>query len=162
MTSYFVATSTSDILLVMRSFRSHGDLETVAAEAESDVIGHYTRRWPHAYPYTPFPLGWDFFGSGWAGRGFDLGDGAWVMLHNYVPDASSCTDASLVLALKRTIADVVTWRLAKYGTNYLLHKNQSAPGQRTDFRDDVREPFPPGEWEFRLKPWDLRDAIYSG
>lgn len=152
MTAYFDVNSTSSTDLLVKAVRTHDELATTAADAETDVVAHFSRRYPSSGTFS------DAF---YAGRGYYAGNGVWVSLLNYLPDAASCTDAGLVLALRRTIADVVTWRLGKRGE--ALHvESQSAlgPGTYKRNRPDFVNPFPPGDWPYRLRNWDIRTPVY--
>lgn len=153
MTTYFDPSSTDSLNLLPKSTRVHDDLAVVAADAETDVIAQYTRR---------APVSTEFVNVFYSGRGYYAGDGVWVALRNYLPDASQCTDASLVLALRRTIADVIAWRLGK--RNEALHVesvSQNGPGTFKKVRDEVVNAFPPGNWGYRLELWDIRTPVYS-
>src|SRR5688572_23769853 len=106
MANYFTATDSGHLALIVKAVRDHQALETVAAQAERDVIAHYTHRYP-----ASVPLSSQFSGS----PGYLQDNGFTVALQNFVPDSASCTDAGLVLALRDTIADVINWRLSKTG-----------------------------------------------
>lgn len=152
MTAFFDATNTADTALVVRPLRTHDELVTVAAQAERDVIGIYTRR---GAPVA------DFVNNFYTGRGYHKGNGVWVAIEGFDPDASAVTNADLVRALKDTIADVITWRLRKMGENPVFESVSTAIGISKTTRDSINDPFPPGEWDFRLKPYDLRQPVYT-
>lgn len=155
MTAYFVPTATECLSLLVSAVRSHQDLEVIAPDAEADVIAHYTRQG------TVDLLAINTLDPYSIGRAYHLGDGVWVGLKNYTPDASSCTDAGLVLALRRTIADVINWRLAKRADAPHLQSVSTQAGTFKTPRRDAVDPFPPGDWPYRLKRWDLRPVSYA-
>lgn len=151
MTSYFTHTATADTVLLIKSFRAHDDLAVIAASAERDVISHFTRRYPAFDNYAT---------TGFIGRAYHKGNGVWVALDGFNPDASQVTDADFVIALRETIADVINWRLSKAGENIALQSSGTA-GTRRQPRDDIHQPFPPGNWTWRLKVWDRLMPLYS-
>jgi hypothetical protein len=66
----------------------------------------------------------------------------------------STSDPSLVLALKRTTADVLSWR-AKTMRKDPLTKREAGRDKSTDYRDDVAHPFPP-HFDRLLFVYDMR------
>src|SRR5574337_1144772 len=149
MTTYSAgSTSTSaDLLLIPVTYRAAEDLPTIAAVAEADVVERFTQHEPPRSQLTS-----EFYVT----PGWSLGQGDYVALRNFNPDASSCTDAGLVLALKRTIAEVITWRAAKLDENPALGTVTTQAGQVKTKSARFNDPFPPGDWLFRLRRWDLR------
>lgn len=152
MTTFFNATNTGDLSLIVTAFRSHPDLPVVATDAEIDVIGHYTRRFPGAQ---------DFNNNYYSNGGFSLGNGVWVSLLGYNPDASQVTDTALVYALKMTIAKVIQWRLSKVGENEALQRVTTAIGVGKERVKEWHNQFPAGDWDYRLTRWDLRLPVYT-
>lgn len=154
MTSYFDATSTADQQLLLKAFRAHDDLASIAVQAEADVIQHFTRRLPPAI---------GFQSQFYLGIGYHKGNGIWVSLEGFNPDASlvAADHADLKSTLKATIADVINWRLAKTGISPVLKGSGTAVGQYKNHRDDVNEPFPPGDWDWRMKPYNLKLPLYT-
>lgn len=152
MASYFDATSTAHLALLTRSVRSHQDLATEAAKAERDVIMYYTVRQAPIEMYTSqFTLS----------RGYPKGNGVYVCLEGFDPDADNVDDAELVTALRDTIADVLTWRLSKYGESPLISGVSTAVGSSKTFNENATSDFPPRDWNWRLQRWDLRPPLYT-
>jgi hypothetical protein len=152
--TYFDATSTADKALIVASLRGHADLPTVAEQAEWDVIEHFTRQFPAAV---------DHVNNFYVGRGYHRGNGVYVALEGFQPDADAVESAyqELKTALKWTIADVISWRLSKYGESPIVSSISPQNGPSKSFRDEVKSDFPPGQWERRVKRWDIRLTVYS-
>lgn len=146
MASFFDATATAHLALVTRSLRSHQDLAVEAARAERDVIAVYTLR---ATPMEAYST--QFY----AGRGYAKGNGVYVCLEGFDPDADNVTDTELKEALRDSIVDVLNWRLAKYGESPLLLGIGTAIGVSKGFREDANRQWPV-DWDWRLGRWDLR------
>ena len=149
MSAFFDATATADLALVTTTFRANADLVTLAAVTELDVIEQFTRPEP---PRSSFNS--EFFLS----QGYALGQGDYVALRGFNPDADLVTDSGLKLALKYTIVDVLVWRLAKTDENPALQTVTTAQGQVRVKSQGFHEPFPPGDWSYRLRRWDLRQV----
>lgn len=152
MATFFNATSTSDLSLIVRTVRAHQDLAIVATQVESDVIEQYTLRQNPSDDYTT-----QFY----TGRGFAKGNGMYVHLLGFDPDASLVTDTDLVQALKWTIADVVSWRLIQYNENPMLLGEGAPRGTSKSFNENAFDKFPPKDWDYRLRRWDLRPPLYT-
>lgn len=149
MTAFFVVTDTACAALITRVVRDHDDIASVAADAEADVIGHYTRQYPSAEYVNQF----------YVGAGYNKGNDVYVALRGFNPDADLVTDLELKRALQRTIAEVINWRLVRYGENPLLSSVSTAIGVSKSYRADASSMFPPTLWSRRLKEWDLRAPV---
>jgi hypothetical protein len=150
--TYFESTSTAHLSLIPSALRAHNDLSAFAVQAEADVIEHYTTRVPGTQDYTTY-----FYTSG---RGYNLGNGYFVVLEGYDPDADLCTDDALKRALRYTITDVLVWRLQKLGEGgAFLSSVATKSGGAKAFRDDFKRGFPP-DWNFRLSRWELGQPQY--
>jgi hypothetical protein len=152
MTAYFVATNPDHTALLLAGIRAHPDLATIAAQVESDVVEYFTRRYPTANDYAN-----EFY----VGRGYALGNGVYVGLLGYDPDASKVTDTALVTNLRQTIADVLTWRLSKTDLNPALASASTAIGVSKQAREEARFAFPPGHWDWRLRRWNIVAPVYT-
>jgi hypothetical protein len=152
--AYFDAQSTADLALVVKDVRSYPDLSVTAAQAEWDVIEHFTRQFPAAV---------DHVNNFYVGRGYHRGNGVYVALEGFNPDASAvdAAYADLVTALKWTIADVISWRLSKYSEPPHVDSISTKGGSSKSFSKAREEWFPPGQWDARLKRWDIRLPVYS-
>lgn len=155
MASYFNVADDAD--LVSPDVRSSQDLQTVAEQAEKDVIRFYTRKEPGDASgwRTTFPEGTEV----------NAALGLHVYLLGYETDADDeDTDDDLKDALKRTIADVTSWRLQqnKLGFN-VLAKSDGLGGQNRrgrEFRADALDKFPPG-WNWRLRSFSTLETLWS-
>jgi hypothetical protein len=150
--SFFDATNTAHTALIVRSVRTHTDLVTEAAKAERDVIAFYTMRQNPIESYTTY-----FYTS----RAYPKGDGVFVCLTGFDPDADAVTDTDLVAELRQTIADVIGWRLSKYGESPLLSSVSTAKGPAKAFHEYANAEFPPRDWNWRLSRWDIRPPMYT-
>lgn len=147
--AYFDAGNTAHLALIVTPLRSHPDLATVAASAEFDVIGQYTRKLPMPPVDPAYTLS----------QGYDKGNGTWVALAGFNPTVASVTDADLVTALRYTIADVLAWRLSLTDFNPGVQSFSTAIGISKSLRTDANRKFPPGHWGYRLDAWDIRPAV---
>jgi hypothetical protein len=150
--SFFDATNTAHTALIVRSVRTHTDLATEAAKAERDVIMFYTLR------QAPNEMWNTYF---YTGRGFPKGNGVYVCLEGFDSDADDVTDTELKDALRDTIADVLSWRLSRYGESPLLSSVSTAKGSSKVFHEYANGDFPPRDWNWRLSRWDLRPPTYT-
>ncbi len=151
--SYFSATATADLALITLALREHPDLPAIAAGAEADVIEHFTQYGaPGARSSDNFTYG----------SGYHLGNGYYVALRQYNPDpaVTTLTEPDLVTALKRVIATVVQWRLSKTGENEALQRVTTALGVGKERVSGFASQFPPTQWEYPLKRWDIRDPVF--
>jgi hypothetical protein len=82
----------------------------VASQAEADVIGRYTAV---LAPGRLQDLPTDAVTTQTGRTYTSLGDGTAVYLRGYTEDAADCTDAALVVAMKRAIADAIVWKLTR-------------------------------------------------
>lgn len=152
MTTYFDSTNTAHLLLIVHSVRAHKDIATVAEQSEYDVIEHFTRHYPAAV---------DYVNNFYVGQGYHKGNGVYVALEGFNPDADAvdAAYADLVTALRYTIADVINWRLSKYGESPLLESISTAQGVGKTFREEMKQDFPP-DWARRLKRHEIKLPIY--
>lgn len=152
MTTYFDANNTAHLALVVRDSRGNRDLATVAEQSEYDVIEHFTRHYPAATDYV------DNF---YVGQGYHKGNGVYVALEGFNPDASAVATAyaDLVTALRYTIADVISWRLSKYGESPLVSAVNTAQGVGKTFKNEAMGDFPP-YFERRLKRHEIKLPVY--
>lgn len=145
MTTYFTATDDDDQLLIQSAVRGSDELATVATRAEADVIDRFTawktdfERWPTDECY-------------------DLGDGRFVCLRGYNPDASLAT-ATLRSALKYAIAEVISWRLWQEQENPLMGQAAAGAGKGSALRPDANRRYPP-DFGATLRNFDVRPVRY--
>jgi len=155
MTPYFDPLIPTHAALIPRPLRAHEDLATQAELAEADVIGQYTRRVDvdRARYFTATEEIRSAPGA------FALRPGTFVFLADFNSDSALATDPDLVIALRRAIADVATWRLYKAGENPALGTvSTSAGGMRTKAAN-FQGRFPP-DWDIGLQRWDIRPPVY--
>jgi len=185
MASYFEVTSEADKKLLPPGYRGHAELENVALIVEADVIGHYTTN----PPYTLYTA---IMGS-WLGESGSAGFGIWsgyfgergigidittqglpsgadpaplhVYLRGYQVDANDAkTDPNLKTALKRTVADVIVWRLNHWtsiepGVAVSTGTEGGVPKSKA-FRPTAEDAFPP-DWDRNLERFDSRPVSWS-
>lgn len=156
MAPYFNTAIPQHLALIPRPLRAHEDLTTQAELAEADVIGQYTRR-VDADRVRHFTASQEAISAPGA---FALRPGTFVFLADFNPDPGLATDPDLVIALRRVIADVTTWRLYKAGENPALGTvSTSAGGMRTKAAN-FQGRFPP-DWDTGLQRWDIRPPVYA-
>ena len=171
MTTYF--DTTADKLMLPPSVRNHTELANVAALVEADVLAYFTDDPPY-FLYTN-QLGLQgFFDASW-GVGEDItNQGApanaivpqiRVYLRGYKQNPSdAAVDPNLKLALKRTIAEVITWRINQWtaiepGVQSSAGQEGGAPKSKS-FRPGAEDAFPP-DWIRWLYPYDSRKLIWG-
>lgn len=150
MAPYFDWTDDNDLALLRKKSRESEDLETLAPQVEADVIEYYTTA------VDPLLRGW--YASPYrAATQIETGSNRWVFLRGYTLDAADPTcDPALKLAMKRTIATVIEWRLAQQHKDPLV---QTAAGQQaatTTYRPDANDPFPLN-WDRWLASFNTRE-----
>ena len=173
MTSYFDPTSAADRNLLPPSLRGHQELANAAALSEADVIGYYTQDPPY-FLYTNQIGLQGFFDASW-GTGEDITNPSAppsaivpqvrVYLRGYKVDASDASvDPNLKLALKRTIAEVLAWKIAQWtsiepGVAVSTGTEGNTPKSKT-FRMTAEDRYPP-DWTRWLYPYDSRPIIWG-
>lgn len=166
MATYF--DSGSDTALLKSGHRTHSDLATVAAVAEADVIGKYTERPPEVLYTARIGNNVNGLATGAVGRFEDVSSAGLpetstapelrVYLLGYKTDSAHAdVDPQLRTALKRTIADVINWRLS------LLTKDAAVESASDDKKSrsyavNAQDDFPP-DWDKRLIPFDSREGL---
>lgn len=140
--SYF--DPSGDTNLLPKAYRDHEDLPTLAPLVEDDVIRAYTGGVP---TIGSIPYG-----------GKRLDDYRYVYLRGFEEDAS-LADAAFAKAMKRTIIEVLTWRLRIRDRDPSL-KSESAQESSRTFRDGSDTLFPRA-WRRWLEPYDVRPVYYS-
>jgi hypothetical protein len=152
-TAYFDASQGSaDLGRVAESFRTHPDVPRVAADVEADVIERFTQAFPVLTQWVP-PIWADGIPAV-----TDLGDGRGVFLKSYTVDAQACTDPAFVLAMKRTIADAITWRMYQEQRNP-AEEAKAMGGASVQFSRDQSEPLP-RHWDRWLRNFDTREPAW--
>lgn len=148
-------------------------MANVAALCEADVIGYFTADPPY-FLYTN-QLGLQGFLDASGGMGEDVtNQGApsnaivpqlRVYLSGYKVDASNAAvDPNLRLALKRTIAEVIAWRLNQWksiepGVASTSGTDAGAPKSRV-FRATAEDRYPP-DWTRWLYAYDSRPILWG-
>lgn len=165
MATYFVVAD--DKLLLPPAARTNADLANVAADAEKDVIGHYTAR-AH-YTWFTARLG---FAPYFAHTGLVRSSegtpelvneslSLYVYLRGYKKDAAdAAVDPDLKDALKREIAGVIAWRINQRDVNLLTSSEADGHGKSVSLRPDANAVFPPG-FGRRLQPFDIREPVWG-
>lgn len=150
MTAYFVSTDESDLAYLPEWARSRSDLDWFASQVEADVIRAYTRQlndewdwyrvnqsvYPVPIPRRPYEV---------------LGAREGVFLYGFKVDASDAdVDPYLKVAMKRTIAEVVVWRIRQVNVDPMLSSEASEKGKSKTYRGGANASFPP-EWDRWLR-----------
>lgn len=155
MATYFDSTAPADKNLLRPGSRTNTDLANVAAEAEKDVIEHYTRAGRSAV-YTSRAVWQD--GSPVL---VNATLGLYVFLAGYREDAAdAAVDADLKDALRREIAGVIDWRIMQRDVNTLAMSESDGTGKSVSLRGDANAVFPPG-FGRRLRNFDLREPTWG-
>lgn len=124
----------ADSSLVHSSVRTHSEIENVANAVEDDILREYT------------------VGT--------VASSRTVYLDGYNDTTPASSDAALKDALKRTIADVLSWRLQHYDDDPTA--SMIVRGSRTVARaTSALDPNYPDAWDHRLIPFDLRDPLWG-
>jgi len=157
---YFDATNQEHLKLLPEGIRTDGDLANIAADAEADVIGHYTER-GGAVPSVADPPILT------ARERYQLTDaqgngiGVYVYLKGYDPDPAQA-EQNLVTAMRRAIAAVIRWRRAQRDKDPLHASEAGDAGTFSGFsyRKDAENTFPPGFSRY-LRHYDTRRPLES-
>lgn len=170
MTVYFDPTNEADLKLLPKGYRDHEDLPVVAPLCEADVIDFHTEV-PSYWWLATSQLGFIQYPWGWGGLenpGTDVSAPPSnsttnakirVYLKGYRADVNNTAgtgstdplvDPNLVLALKRTIAVVIPWRLNQWTLIQPGVKSATTDvGKGIVFKDNGEDAFPP-DWDRRL------------
>ena len=140
MASYFV--SAEDSVLLPKAVRGAEDLDQLALLVEADVINEFTQE-PQPGDLEP---------------AVELDSYRFVYLRDYAVDADDA-GAALKLALKRTIALVLAWRLRQDVMNPLLTSGGGKAKSETRVANH-QEPFPM-HWDRFLRPFDSRPGAFA-
>lgn len=158
MTNYFDVTLDTDLALVPSSYRQATNLALLASEAESDILAYYTTLLePASFAPLSQLLEW---GQLWVvpspvGQYVSLLDGRGVFLNQYTVDASLCASVALKLAMRKTIARVLVWRLNQE-TRDTSTQLESVVGRTfKNYVADHDAPFP-RHWDRDLRQFDTR------
>lgn len=170
MASYFDATAPADLQLLPQYMQSDSELAYIASQVEADVISMYTERAPY-YLYTARQ---EYLRNGLVSTetvGEDISaqnapTGAItpqlrVYLKGYKADASDAlVDPNLKTALKRTIAEVIRWRIVQWKREQGLMSSSDSEGTSRSYGPQSSDPFPPN-WNRYLKPFESGEAIFG-
>jgi hypothetical protein len=142
---YFDPDQPDDLRLVMpRELRESVDVADIALSVEKEVIEQFQQRiTTHEWNVRLDPVGYPA----------NLERRIFVMLEGYHPDADQAY-GPLRDALKRTIADVVSWRIQMHRRDRAMIVETQGDRNRS-YRRDAGELFP-SQWEWRLRIFDLR------
>lgn len=152
MATYF--TAASDNTLLPPEQQSYSDLAALAADVELDVIQQYTER-ARSYWYTarlPTIEGTPEL--------VNSALGLYVYLRGYkVNAADAAVDADLKDALRRAIAEVISWRISGRIRGAAL-AGQSVQGVSRAYIEAAASLWPKG-WDRRLRRFDLREVCWG-
>lgn len=155
MATYFDATAPADKALLPPEQQSYTDLAALAVDVEQDVINEYTAR-AHYWFYTarlmaslegtPEPV--------------NTALSLYVYLRGYkVNSADVAVDVDLKNALKRTIAEMISWRISRRIRGETL-ASQSVQGVSRAYLAATAALWPKG-WDRRLRHFDLREPCWG-
>lgn len=148
MADFFNTSNAEDLNLLHSTIRDHDEIEKVVDKVEWEVINHYKQR----------PQNRGRIRSGKENLG--TVNTIEVMLIDFNEETPTDSPAGLKDALRRTIADVVSWILRNYSNDQAVKSKRQ--GQRSvTFHGvpDARQ-WPSG-WSYRLKNYDDREAVYA-
>lgn len=152
MATYF--DSAADKNLLPPEQRGYADLANLAAEVEKDCIEQYTVRADSGWYTAPSLVGQG--GEPVGASTLQL----YVMLKGYkVDSAHADVDADLKDALKRTVADVITWRIERRLRGQAL-SGTSVQGVSRAYIEAASGLWPRG-WDRRLRRFDLRTPAWG-
>lgn len=152
MTTYFDATQEADRALLPQAQRGYQDMANIAPLVEADVIALYTDV-PQPGSYEPgAPNAQVNENPGEDISTSSTGVQLRVYLKGYKVDAS-LADANLRLALKRTIAEVIAWRIQQRVGGEPGLQSASGDGSKSKgFRERAEDAFPV-DWDRWLRPF---------
>lgn len=151
--TFFDPSNPSDLSLLHSSVRDHDELYDVADKVEYEVLDRYRQRdMERVSTYEAF-FEYEF--------GRDPNDEIKVRLVGYDAETPADSEAGLKEALRRTIAEVVSWVLRNYDTQSDVSSIQQ--GQRSitySGNAPTWESFPDG-WDRYLKNYDASIKSYG-
>ena len=155
---YLDTANEEHLKLLPENVRGDGDLANIAAEAEADVIDHYTTRGDDAAPVSDPP----YHATREATELTDAegdGIGVYVYLRGYDPDPDQA-EQNLAGAIRRGVAAVIRWRMKQWDKDPLHASEAGDAGTFSGFsyRRDAENPFPPGFSRY-LCNFDTRRAL---
>lgn len=169
MATYFDPTDSTHLALLPVGMRQDSDLATIAAQVEADVIGFFTKQGPYINftnlerflengIVTTEVVGEDVTATGSPSNA--IVPHLYVYLKGYKADANDANvDPNLKAALRRTIAEVIRWRMTQWKRE--LGVQQAGKGKdRTMFSPDAYDPFPQG-WDRWLIQFRADDPLWS-
>jgi hypothetical protein len=156
MANYFDYTQAGDKNLLLPAQRTNADLVNVAAEAEKDVIEQYTERAHYSWYTARLSLNAEL-----APEPVNTNLGLYVFLRGYKQNAADpAVDPDLKDALKREIADVISWRFRQRDVNTLTTSESDGAGKSVSLRPDSNATFPRG-FGRRLRRFDIREPVWG-
>jgi len=154
---YFDTTDEDHLKFLPDDIRSASDeLANVAAEAEADVIAHYTA------PADDTDLHTSYYSIN-TRTCTELTDangdgiGLYVWLRGYAADPTNA-EQNFAAAMRREIAGVIRWRWTQRRKDPLLRFEASGQFKSRTFTTDSENPFPPGFGRW-LAPYDTRRQL---
>lgn len=153
MATFFDASNPSDLDLLHSSIRSDDELQNVVNSVEWEVLNAFSQR--DLEKIGTYEAFFEYE------NGRDPNDEIKVRLVGYDKTTPADSDAGLKEALKRTIAEIVTWVIRNYnstdGVKSITQGKRSITyiGDSPDFNS-----FPMG-WDRRLKNYDARIMPYG-
>lgn len=141
MATYFDSNKQEDLKLLREAHRDVSELAELASGAEADVLRYYTGR---IFPW--------YAGRVMVGPPTSIGGDPerFIYLWGYKVD-SAAASVDFKDALRRTIGQVLDWRIARAKKDPML----TVDYKKGVFRGDANAELPRG-WSWRLKEYDVR------
>lgn len=161
MATYFIVAN--DKTLLPPDIRTDPELANVAPLAEADVIGMFTE----APPYLNYTARAGQLADGIVSQevqGVDIsasvtGPQLRVYLRGYAVDAAQA-DTNLAAAMKRTIAEVIRWRMNQWKREQGLSSSSDSVGKNRAYLENFQDAFPP-EWDRWLRPFRSDEVCWG-
>nr|BDD43939.1 hypothetical protein 3 [bacterium] len=149
MATFFDTGNLQHLNLLHSEIRDHTELDNVVDSVEYNVLDYYKQR-----PSIPLTLE--------TGReNLDTVNEIQVRLIDYNQNNPENSESDLQEALRRTIADVVSWVLRNYDNSQGVQSIQQGKRSITFIGPAPSWDTWPDGWNFRLRNFDDREAIYS-
>jgi hypothetical protein len=153
MANFFNSASQSDKDLLHKSVRDHDELELLVDKVEHEIIDAFKQRDMQSLSTYEAFFEYEF--------GRDPSKDIKVRLSGYDEDDPASSDSGLKEALRRTIADVVSWALRNYDNSHNVRSIQQ--GQRSVTYATVIPSWRdwPSGWDNMLHNYDARISTYG-
>lgn len=152
---YFDPTNPADVALVNPLFQNDPLLSQAATMVTQEILDAFTQEVHGIIRMSSFSLGSNISNA------FRIGDRLYVALRGYSTNANdAATDPQFLLAYKRTIADMIPWRIRQWRRDPMIQSETSQTGPATTYRGQASWTYPRGVMR-RMFPFDLRSPQWS-